>query len=327
MQIASLLGEKVRSMAVTSILCIIAVVAGFITYDRVLRWITINHVLENRFIQYHLARYIKSGAISLKKDTVNRVHVIRPPWGISFLGLPFGIADEIYSTSARDDKIPGLIHFNLMQLGIGADKVYIMNEGIGPSALDKDKIKFNVTASTRFIDANELSPQVVINMNELLPQDIGLNYKDSRSGPDEFFSVDYEINGEKVKIIESSSGTGHYGYRAFDGSTNPDDFWETGGFPQWLEIVYPTPKEIKWYEFHAGYTSSDSMPMAWNLQGSDDGVHWDILDFRRDEVDWKTHEARLYTMAQACSYCYYRFYFTRGNRGDVIRIYEIRLGI
>ncbi len=312
MRVGTLLKSNLRNRVAGFVLCIFAVTSGFLTCDRVLRWITINHVVENRFIQYQLAQNIKNGRISYKE--VNRIHVVMPPWGKSFLGLPFGVGDEIYSASARADKVPGLIHFNLMQLGLGWNDVSILNEGTWKdSAADRDKIRFEVTASNAY--PLTASPgQVVIDMNEIMPLTVHpFQSSSSRLG-----------DGELVQLNESVPGP-HPARYAFDGSVAAGDYWETGPVPLWVQVKYPHAVEIKKYVFQSGYTAQERMPRAWQLQGSNDGVRWALLDERTHQTDWKSNMSRSYSVAEPFPYLFYRFTFTEGNDPILIRIYEITM--
>lgn len=130
---------------------------------------------------------------------------------------------------------------------------------------------------------------------------------------------------DSFKITVSSAGAGHDGRHAFDGSTEPDNFWEGGGFPIWLSLAYPKEQKITSYAFYSGYTAADEMPKDWKFQGSNDEVNWVDLDERKDETGWQINSNRKYTVAKPSTYLYYRFYFTTGNHPAAVRIYEIKV--
>ena len=52
-------------------------------------------------------------------------------------------------------------------------------------------------------------------------------------------------------------------------------------------------------------------------------MQWDILDVRKNEVDWKKDEKRTYDITNTGHYRNYRLYFLEGNRLNHIRVYEI----
>ncbi|MDP3788899.1 MAG: discoidin domain-containing protein [Candidatus Omnitrophota bacterium] len=127
-------------------------------------------------------------------------------------------------------------------------------------------------------------------------------------------------------ITASSNGAGHYGYRAFDGSTDADDFWESeaGEFPQWIQAACSGDIAVANYEVKSGYAELDRMPKDWKLQGSKDGTAWEDLDERHDEINWKLYETRRYAVKNPSAYLYYRFYIMSASN-PLTRIYEIKL--
>ncbi|MDP3788898.1 MAG: discoidin domain-containing protein [Candidatus Omnitrophota bacterium] len=127
-------------------------------------------------------------------------------------------------------------------------------------------------------------------------------------------------------ISASSSGAGHTPPRAFDGSTEADDFWEaeTGGFPQWVLLSYAMRAKIVKYELQAGDFELDRMPKEWKFEGSNDGAAWLTLDERKDQSGWKSYETRAYKVAKPADYLHYRFYFIAGN-APLVRVYEIKV--
>ncbi len=308
-QLASLWKKQARQLSFLALL-FFSLVSGFSTYDRVLRWITVNHYLENRFVQHKLAYYIKQQNII--PEMKNHVHVVMPPWGKSFIGLPFGVNDEIYSASARVDKVPGLIHFNLVQLGLKLDEVAIPDEDYGFGPPKGQSLQLEVTRSPAV-----QYQATVINMNDLLLGSKKIILQD--------FSTVSVASGEIAKITESSFGTGHYGARAFDESTYPDDFWEAGKYPQWLQVEYLNEKKIKGYIFETGFSAEDRMPQSWTLEGSTDALRWEKLDERNNEMNWPPDGKRVYSIMKPSFYRFYRFDFVKGNAPNIIRIYEIRM--
>ncbi len=73
--------------------------------------------------------------------------------------------------------------------------------------------------------------------------------------------------------------------------------WESsGGFPQWLQVDFfpnisrPT---ITRYTLDV----KDKMPKSWQLQGSNDGINWSVLDERTDETNW-VHKNVFYAVPQ-----------------------------
>ncbi len=143
----------------------------------------------------------------------------------------------------------------------------------------------------------------------------------------------YQIEGSQIRVYykdspevrASSSGAGHAGSRAFDGSAAPDDFWEAPGYPQWLQVKLPQKKKITGYELQSGYTAVERMPSTWHVEGSEDAIHWSVIDERNIKDAWKTDETKTFTLTRPVTYPYYRFTFLGGKDPTIVRIYEIVL--
>lgn len=115
----------------------------------------------------------------------------------------------------------------------------------------------------------------------------------------------------------------------FVNRSSPTLFWEApGGYPYWLKFEFVSnPKKINKYSLKTGIHdgATEEMPKEWQFQGSTDGVNWVTLDVRKEQVNWKKDEERIYEVSNREYYNCYRFYFEKGNRPDYIRIYEILL--
>ncbi|MBF0538345.1 MAG: discoidin domain-containing protein [Nitrospirae bacterium] len=137
-----------------------------------------------------------------------------------------------------------------------------------------------------------------------------------------------ELDNKSSQVIfkSSKSTLEHPAEYAFDGITDGDGFWEAGGgYPLWIEVIYDSPKTIKKYALHSGPDSEDRMPISWQLQGSDDGLQWNILDNRDKEKPWGKRQVREYAILKPMTYKHYRLHFTEGSTPTILRIYEINL--
>lgn len=134
------------------------------------------------------------------------------------------------------------------------------------------------------------------------------------------------ISGEELILKESNPVGVHHADRAFDKNISPDSFWESSGFPVWLQIDFQENKSktIMKYALLAG-EESKRMPKDWKFQGSNDGTMWTDLDTQMNQIDWKTNEERSYLVTKPAKYRFYRLYVTSGNQPEILRIYEIKL--
>ena len=142
-----------------------------------------------------------------------------------------------------------------------------------------------------------------------------------------FEDGELEVYGrtETMRIHSASASRRHQAIRAFDGSTAPDDFWETEGpFPHSVTASFPSDQPVSHYQFSAGELAK-RMPKAWQLAGSRDGRTWVVLDERRNESAWTPAETRTYRLKTTASLPHYQFTFSEGYETNVLRIYEIRL--
>jgi hypothetical protein len=126
-----------------------------------------------------------------------------------------------------------------------------------------------------------------------------------------------------VQDATTSTSDSSYGpSRLFDGSLEPDSFWEAAGSPQWIRVHLGESTRLTEYIFYCGQVS-DRMPKDWVVEASVDGEHWDIVDREVDQKNWRPFEGRLYKLTAPSLYMYYRFNFV-GASGS-LRIYELRL--
>ncbi|MBM3282678.1 hypothetical protein FJY90_00355 [Candidatus Gottesmanbacteria bacterium] len=162
-----------------------------------------------------------------------------------------------------------------------------------------------------FSDGEEF---IVLSPNE------GLNIIDMN------MSSDHSDHIEKNDLIRVSSIVGGYHPgRAFDKSIRADSFWETSKFPILLQVEYRKSgsKNVTKYILQTG--NPERMPKNWELQGSNDGINWIILDEQRGQINWNVNEKRIFNINKPSYYRFYRFNFLEGNHPEILRIYEIGL--
>ena len=71
------------------------------------------------------------------------------------------------------------------------------------------------------------------------------------------------------------------------------------------------------------------MPVAWELQASNDGSTWQTVDTRSDYTQWNPKDKVTFWIKDPGNYYSYRFIFTKGGEvheeGYILRMYEIEL--
>jgi len=124
-------------------------------------------------------------------------------------------------------------------------------------------------------------------------------------------------------IVGSSGSPQHPATKAFDGSTELNDFWEADKFPISVDVRYPFRREVVGYSLSAGETGM-RMPASWQLFGLDREGQPDLLDARTAEP-WRAGETRRFALSRPVSFPGYRLVFLKGFDPAALRIYEITL--
>jgi hypothetical protein len=109
-------------------------------------------------------------------------------------------------------------------------------------------------------------------------------------------------------------------WQAFDNNLGTwwySNFGETSG---WIQYQFTSPKVINKYTL---YDAGAYMPKDWTLQGSNNGVDWDILDTVSEYTDW-TGGYHTFTFVVNQLYSYFRFDITESNSSR-LRLADIQL--
>ena len=81
--------------------------------------------------------------------------------------------------------------------------------------------------------------------------------------------------------------------------------------------------EVDFYTLTSG--SAGGHPIAWTLEGSDDGRRWKVLDRRSGETFEWTRYTRPFRLASPARYRQYRFVFNAGSESGRFSLAEIEL--
>ncbi|NBX84507.1 MAG: hypothetical protein EBQ95_02730 [Gammaproteobacteria bacterium] len=104
-----------------------------------------------------------------------------------------------------------------------------------------------------------------------------------------------------------------------------DGFWETSlEKPVNLFIAYKQKKLVKSYTIGAG-ESSNRMPIAWYVYGSNDNKKWTLIDSKKNIFSWEYFKNKKFTINHANHYRFYRFNFTKSNNENILRIYKFSI--
>ena len=97
--------------------------------------------------------------------------------------------------------------------------------------------------------------------------------------------------------------------KAFD--KLPHTFWEEGAFPKIFSMHLSEGKgALSSYEILAGNSHFvNRMPKVWKVLGSLDGVNWEILDQRKDQIHGSPWEKKIFKIHSAKNFDHYSFVF------------------
>ena len=133
------------------------------------------------------------------------------------------------------------------------------------------------------------------------------------------------VSGFRVYSPSNGTGDPFSTDRAFDGSRNPNSFWEAHHFPVNLIALLPQSRILSTYTISAG-AITNRMPTTWILEGfSEDRALWTTLDQKKDVSPWAPDETRSFRIEIAVPVNALRFQFRAGFDPEILRIYEIEI--
>jgi len=306
LELTGLLPEKLGRASIFVALSLMMVGSGFLAQRNTLET-ALNDYAELSFIRAKIAPHI---------NELTAIHIIRPLPQKSFLNLPWAGNGE----------------FNINSSYYWQDIAWMIRSVVLESVRDKASVRvystFNSEESVAAVPKNGIvvtsslpdepikAPHgaLIIDMNALfLP----------RTQIASLGCGDFLIRTQRISHQQREC-------RAFDGSNQPDSFWEAGGpFPIILDITYRRGSEkVFKYSLQTGPLpdgATERMPLAWKLQGSNDNSKWIDVDERQDQAGWGVGETRTYFIKYPDTYKHYRFVFTQGINPEILRIYEITM--
>lgn len=133
------------------------------------------------------------------------------------------------------------------------------------------------------------------------------------------------VSGFRVYSPSTGTGDPFSPDRVFDGSRNPNSFWEAHYFPVNLIALLPQPRILSTYTISAGEIAN-RMPTTWVLEGfSEDRALWITLDQQKGVSRWGPDETRSFRIKTAVPVNALRFQFSAGFDPEILRIYEIEI--
>lgn len=84
----------------------------------------------------------------------------------------------------------------------------------------------------------------------------------------------------------------------------------------YVQLKYPKPTVINAYSLTSGGDHDERDPKDWNLEGSNDGTNWTVLDDRKGESFPNRTQTREFVTDNNDAYIYYRLNITANNDGN-----------
>ena len=116
--------------------------------------------------------------------------------------------------------------------------------------------------------------------------------------------------------LVTSSNASADAYKLFDRQSGRVTLSQ--GDTGWAQFQFDSPEVIDAYLLQApdDNSSDDDMPWQWNLEASNDGANWSILDTQDAQDTWASSEWRQYAFHNDTAYSHYRLSFSQGGGTD-----------
>ena len=134
-------------------------------------------------------------------------------------------------------------------------------------------------------------------------------------------------SAEQDGYVVSASGRLNASYAewmAFDGDKSTA--WSgSGSIPAWIQIKCPNATVSNCVSITTCSSNLSEMPKNFTIEGSNDGVQFDILDTQTD-VSWTANETKSFTFENSTAYRYYRLSISATNAHNV-SLSELAFGV
>ena len=141
-------------------------------------------------------------------------------------------------------------------------------------------------------------------------------------------SAPIDITGEATISVNRENGGGPEGnegsLKLIDGDLNTKYL---AGYvqPFWVTLQFEEEKVINFYQLTSGNDAPDRDPRDWEIQGSNDGENWEVLDERLDQTFSERNMTREFYFENETGYTHYRFNVVNNNGGGLFQMSEWRL--
>ena len=141
-------------------------------------------------------------------------------------------------------------------------------------------------------------------------------------------SAPVDITDEAVISVNRENGGGPEGnegsLKLIDGDLNSKYL---AGYEQpfWVNLEFEEEKVVSFDQLASGNDAPDRDPRDWQIQGSNDGENWEVLDERVDQTFSGRNLTREFYFENETGYTHYRFNVVNNNGGGLFQMSEWRL--
>lgn len=93
----------------------------------------------------------------------------------------------------------------------------------------------------------------------------------------------------------------------------------------WYQLAFPEPRVLGAYTFTSGNDAPERDPRDWTLNGSDDGINWDVLDTKSGQTFSARKMTIRYEFKNEVAYKYYRVIISAINGASLFQQGEWRV--
>ena len=145
----------------------------------------------------------------------------------------------------------------------------------------------------------------------------------------EWASIDYvEYTSASIVVVPdpnvtaSAENTQEVALNLTDGNLTTK--WSAPGSTAWIQFAYKEAKTWNKYSLTSGNDDPTRDFKDWTLQGSTDGVAWDLLDTQTGHAVWAARNSTLdFKFSNLKAYKFFKFNVTANNGGSVTQLSEI----
>ncbi|GAA4313044.1 BT_3987 domain-containing protein [Compostibacter hankyongensis] len=93
----------------------------------------------------------------------------------------------------------------------------------------------------------------------------------------------------------------------------------------WMQLQFATPQTTGVYTMTSGNDSPGRDPKDWQLLGSNDGLHWTVIDDQKGQTFSDRKQTKRYIIDNTVAFSYYRLNIQKNNGDGLFQLSEWRL--